>query len=89
MDEKQLEVVRSFKYLGFTWTDKLSLKSTVDKCLESIQKAYGKLKWLKRNKDITTQVLRACFFAFFVPFFTWIFPFFPMLPIIQQELFRR
>ena len=89
MGGKQLETVRSFKYLGFTWTDKLSLKPTVNKCLESIQKSYVKLKWLKRNKNISTEVLRLCFFAYSFPFFTGIFPFFPLLPKTQKELFVR
>jgi hypothetical protein len=82
MNRALLEKIRAFKYLGFTWTDKLSLKPTVDICLENIQKSYSKLKWLKRNKNISTQVLRTCFF-------TYSFPFSPLLPATQQELFRR
>jgi hypothetical protein len=62
MGEKLLENVRAFKYLGFHWTDKLSLAPTVNSCLEKIQKSYIKLKWLKRNRHITTEVLRTCFF---------------------------
>ena len=89
MNKNVLENVRVFKYLGFTWTDKISLKPTVDKCLEKIQKSYNKLKWLQRNKNISMQVLRTCFFAYSFPFFTWIFPFFLMLPSTQQEEFRR
>jgi hypothetical protein len=89
MNKASLEMVKSFKYLGFTWTDKLSLKPTVDKCLESIQKSYVKLKWLKRNKDISKEVLRTCFFAYSFPFFTWLLLFFPLLPSTQQELIRR
>jgi len=89
MNKSQLEGVRAFKYLGFTWTDKMSLKPTVNRCLDNIQKSYTRLKWLKRNKDISTQVLRICFFAYSFPFFTWIFPFYPLLPLTQQELFQR
>ncbi|CAM4967814.1 unnamed protein product [Rotaria socialis] len=57
MDGKQLDCVRSFKYLGFEWTDKLSLAPTVDRCIEKIKSSYIKLKWLKRNKHITTKCL--------------------------------
>lgn len=89
MNNTELETVTSFKYLGFTWTDKLSLKPTVDKCLENVQKSYTKLKWLKRNRNISTKVLRTCFFAYSFPFFTWIFPFFPLLPISHQDLLKR
>jgi hypothetical protein len=89
MDGVLLEVVRTFKYLGFTWTDKLSLKPTVDYGLQNIQKSFTKLKWLKRNKDISTAVLRTCFFAYSFPFFNWIFPFFPLLPKSQQKAMRQ
>jgi len=89
MNNCVLDTVRSFKYVGFTWTDKMSLKPTVDKCLENIQKSYGKLKWLQRNKHISTNVLRTCFFAYSFPYFTWIFPFYPLLPTSLQDLLRR
>ena len=89
MNDSLLEPVRSFKYLGFTWTDKLSLNPTVEKCLENIEKSYSKLKWLKRNKDISTEVLRKCFFAYSFPFFTWLFPFFPLLPCTQKDKILR
>mgnify|MGYP001151580594 FL=1 len=89
MNNYRLETVRSFKYLGFTWTDKLSLKPTVAKCLDNVQKSYVKLKWLQRSKVISTKVLRTCFFAYSFPFFTWLFPIFPLLPISLQELIKR
>lgn len=89
MDGIELENVKKFKYLGWTWTDKLSLKPTVDLCLNQIEKSYVKIKWLKRNKNISTKVLRTCFFAYSFPFFTWIFPFFAILPKSQQELIQR
>jgi hypothetical protein len=88
MGEKLLENVRAFKYLGFHWTDKLSLAPTVNSCLEKIQKSYIKLKWLKRNRHITTEVLRTCFFSYSFPFFAWLFPFFPMLPMSHQETLK-
>ena len=89
MDNERLEKVKIFKYLGFTWSDRLSLKPTVDHCIQQIQKSYSKLKYLKRNNSISTEVLRTCFFAYSFPFFTRIFPFFPLLPKTQQELFLR
>jgi hypothetical protein len=89
MNNAKLDTVKSFKYLGFTWTDKMSLKPTVNVCLDNIQRSYSKLKWLQRNKNISTQVLRTCFFAYSFPFFAWIFPFFPLLPPSQKELFQR
>ena len=44
MDGQKLYLVNEFKYLGFTWTHKLSLKSTIDKTLENIQRTFTKLK---------------------------------------------
>ncbi|CAF2153890.1 unnamed protein product [Rotaria magnacalcarata] len=35
----KIELVKEFKYLGFTWTDKLSLKPTVDKTIGNIQRS--------------------------------------------------
>jgi hypothetical protein len=85
---QKLEMVSSFKYLGFTWTSKLSLKPTVNRCLENIQKSLNKLKWLRSGKTLARAVLRRCFFAYTFPHFAWIFPFFPFLPHSQQDRFR-
>lgn len=52
MNNCALETVRNFKYLGFTWTDKMSLKHTVSRCLENIQKSYIKLKWSQKIKRL-------------------------------------
>ncbi|CAF0970197.1 unnamed protein product [Didymodactylos carnosus] len=69
MEGQEIEMVKIFKYLGFTWASKLSLKPTVDKCLENIQKSYTKLKWMKGGKAVSLAVLRKCFFAFSFPHF--------------------
>ncbi len=44
MNNEKIELAKEFKYLGFTWTDKLSLKPTVEKCIGNIQRSLGKLK---------------------------------------------
>ena len=36
MNGEKIELVKKFKYLGFTWTDRLSLKPTVEKCIGNI-----------------------------------------------------
>lgn len=89
MNGERIEFVQEFKYLGFTWTDKLSLKPTVDKCIGNIQKALAKLKWLKAAKSASSKVLRQCFFAFAFPHFAWVFPFYPLLPATQQQLLQQ
>jgi len=89
MQGQQLEIVKEFKYLGFTWTSKMSLKPTVDHCLEKAEKALAKLKWLKKGRRISMQVLRQCFFAYVFPHFAWIFPFYPFLPKTQREALNR
>jgi hypothetical protein len=86
---QQITIVDSFKYLGFTWTSKLSLRPTVDKSIENIQKSLSKLKWLRSGKTLSKEVLRRCFFAYSFPHFAWIFSFFPFLPATHQEAFRR
>ena len=89
MNGNKIELVTEFKYLGFTWTSKLSLKPTVDRCISNIQKSLAKLKWLKTGRVMSTKALRQCFFAYTFPHFAWIFPFFPLLPISQQQMFRQ
>ena len=74
---------------GFTGPINYPLGPTVDHCLEKIQRSYIKLKWLKRNKHVTSKVLRICFLAYSFPFFAWLFPFFPMLPSTHQEALKR
>ncbi|CAF4196660.1 unnamed protein product [Rotaria magnacalcarata] len=49
MEGKKLEVVKEFKYLGLAWTNKMSLKPTIDKTLENIQGTFSKLRWMKRG----------------------------------------
>jgi len=38
MDGQKLEMVKVFKYLGLTWTNKMSLKPTIDHRLEKVEK---------------------------------------------------
>ena len=89
MQDQRLELVKEFKYLGFTWTNKVSLKPTVDSILENIQKTFTKLRWMKGGKRLSKDVLRRCFFAYSFPFFAWIFPLYPVLPKTQKELLLR
>ncbi len=85
----RISFVDAFKYLGFTWTSKLSLKPTINRCLANIDRSLGKLKWLRSGRTLSKEVLRKCFFAYIFPHFSWIFPFFPFLPTTQQEALRR
>jgi len=89
MNEEKIEVVKEFKYLGFTWTDKLSLKPTLEKCIGNIQRSLGKLRWLKAGKSMSSKVLRQCFFAYTFPHFAWLFPFYPLLPVTQQQILQQ
>jgi hypothetical protein len=43
MGEKLLENVRAFKYLGFHWTDKVSLAPTINYCLEKFRNLVSSL----------------------------------------------
>ena len=79
MNGEKIELVKEFKYLGFTWTDRLSLKPTVEKCIGNIQRSLGKLRWLKTGRSMSSKLLRQCFFAYTFPHLAWIFPFFPLL----------
>jgi hypothetical protein len=67
MEGQQLEIVNKFKYLGFTWTSKMSLKPMIDHCLEKVDKALVKLKCLKKGRKISVTVLRQCLFAYVFP----------------------
>ena len=89
MNGQKIELVNQFRYLGFTWTSKLSLKPTVDRCIGNIQKSLGKLRWLRTKQCMSMKALRQCFFAYSFPHFAWIFPFFPLLPESQQQLFQQ
>jgi hypothetical protein len=82
MNNTPLQCVNDFKYLGYTWTSKLSMRKSVANCLEKVQRSYTKLKWLKYSKVVSISVLRRCFFA-------WLFCFFPFLPSSHQELIRQ
>jgi hypothetical protein len=86
---ENIKVVDTFKYLGFTWSSKLSLKPTIDICLQNIQSSLCKLKWLRSGKVLAKDVLRKCFFAYTFPHFVWIFPFYPFLPPTQREALNR
>ncbi|CAF2033938.1 unnamed protein product [Rotaria magnacalcarata] len=56
MEGKKLEVVKEFKYLGLTWINKMSLKPTIDKTLENIQRTFSKLRWMKGGKILSTEI---------------------------------
>ncbi|CAM4925072.1 unnamed protein product, partial [Rotaria socialis] len=55
MDGKKLEVVKEFKYLGFAWTNKMSLKPTIDKTLENIQRTFMKYSFSGRSVIVPTK----------------------------------
>jgi hypothetical protein len=61
---QMLEIVKSFKYLGFTRTSKLPLKSTVNRCIEKNQRSLYKLKWLRSGRTLSKDTLKRCFFAY-------------------------
>ena len=86
---EKIELVKEFKYLGFTWTDRLSLKPTVEKCIGNIQRSLGKLRWLKTGRSMSSKLLRQCFFSYTFPHFAWIFPFFPLLAQTQQQILQQ
>ncbi len=44
MNGGKIELVTEFKYLGFTWMDRLSLKPTVAKSIGNIQRSLEKLR---------------------------------------------
>ncbi len=50
MNGQELEIVDKFKYLGFIWTSKMSLEPTIDSCLEKVEKALVKPKWMKKGR---------------------------------------
>lgn len=89
MEGHKLELVKEFKYLGFIWTSKMSLKPTIDKTCDSIQKTFSKLRWMKSGRTLSKETLRKCFFAYSFPYLAWIFPFYPFLPQTQKELLLR
>ena len=89
MEGQRLDLVKEFKYPGFTWTNRMSLKPTVHKTLENIQRTFIKLIWMKGGKALSKEVLRRCFFAYSFPYFAWIFPIYPFLPNTQKELLLR
>jgi hypothetical protein len=87
MEGQRLKLVKEFKYLGFTWTNKMSLKPTIDRTLENIQRTFSKLKWMKGGRTLSTDVLRKCFFAYSFPYFAWLFPLYPCLPKPKKNCF--
>ena len=89
MNGEKIELVKESKYLGFTWTDSLSLKPTVEKCIGNIQRSLGKLRWLKTGRSISSKLLHQCFFAYTFPHFAWIFPFFPLPAQTQQQILQQ
>ena len=89
MQGHKIDIVNSFKYLGFSWTSKLSLMPTVQKGLENIQRSLNKLRWLRSGKTMSKEVLRKCFLAYTFPHFAWVFPVFPFLPETQKDALRR
>jgi hypothetical protein len=67
----------------------MSLKSTIDHCLEKVATAISKLKWLKKGRKISVPALRQCLFAYVFRHLAWIFPFYPFLPKTQQKAVDR
>ena len=77
------------KCFSLSWTDRLSLKPTVEKCIGNIQRSLSKLRWLKTGRSMSSKLLRQCLFAYTFPYFAWIFPFFPLLAQTQQQILQQ
>ena len=58
MNEKKIELVNEFKFLGFTWSTKLSLKPIADRYIGKILKSLGKLRRQRTRRFISTKALR-------------------------------
>ena len=58
MQGHRIDIVNSFKYLGFSWTSKLSLMPTVQRGLENAQRSLNKLRWLRSGRTMSKEVLR-------------------------------
>jgi hypothetical protein len=71
---KKAESVKELNYLGFTWTNRLSLKPTTESCIGNIQRSLGKLNWLEFGGSISSKVIRQCFFAYTIPHSVWVSP---------------
>lgn len=54
MNGQPIEMVNTFKYLGYTWTSKLSWKLTIEHCLEKVNLGIRKLNWLNKGRKITS-----------------------------------
>ena len=74
--------MKTFKYLGFIWTNKVSLK-------KKIQSPLTKLRWLRSGNTISKEVLGKCFLTYTFPHFAWLFPFFPALRIVHRAQYLR
>ena len=68
MEVQKLDVIKRFKYLGFTWTNKMFLKPTINRTLENIQRTFNKLKWMIGGKTLSKDVLIRCRFAYNFPY---------------------
>ena len=55
-------------HLRLKWTDKPSLKFSIDNCFENSQSSYIKLKLLESNHGFSKQVLKTCFSTYLFPF---------------------
>ena len=71
IEDHKTELVKVFRYLDFIWTSKMSLNLAIDEALESIQRIYIKLKWIKDDRILLKEVLRKCFFAYSFPYFSF------------------
>jgi len=89
MNGRQIALLHEFKYLGLTWTTKLSLKTAVDQCRGQIQKSLAKLRWLTSWQFISTKAPWQYFYPYTFPPVAWILPFFSLLPDSHQQIFQQ
>ena len=89
MEEQILHIANTIKYLNFTQTSKVSLKLTINYCLEKVKRAIGKLNWLNKDRRIATSVLKQCLSAYVFPHLAWVFPLHSLLPKTLGNILNR
>ncbi len=80
-----LQIVRELKYLGFTWTNKMPLKTTINKTLENIQRTFSESRWITGGKVLSNDVLRKGFWADSFLHFARISILYPFLSSTQKQ----
>ncbi|CAF3321965.1 unnamed protein product [Rotaria socialis] len=81
----KIEWVKEIKYLGYVFTPKLGFSAMIQKTMLKVRQRVAMVNSFRLKGFTSTALRKALFNSYVLPVFAWLFPFFPLFTVNQQQ----